>query len=331
MMKKFIRILIGLIILVALFIVVMIGYVQFSWNRTFDAPYPDIEASNDPEIIERGHYLVYGPAHCATCHVPQKNTMAVDEGLVMPLIGGWDEEIPGFGKFRAPNLTPDPETGIGNMTDGQLARAIRYSVRHDGKIIPPFMLFQGMSDEDLTAIISFLRAQEPVKNHVEPSEYSFIAKALVRFGMLKPLGPVSTPPARVEKDSTMVYGDYLANSVGNCRGCHIKMDDKGQQLNADFAGGMYFPPNPFSEGRSFVSPNLTPHETTGILARWTEEMFIARFKGGRVHKGSPMPWGSYSRMDETDMKALYRYLSSLEPVDFAVGKTVYAPGEKLPE
>lgn len=330
-MTKLFKILLWTGVLLIIIIVGLISYIQLSWNKTFDAPYPDIVASNDPVLIERGKYLVYGPAHCATCHVPQKNTMEVDEGLVMPLIGGWDEEIPGFGKFRAPNLTPDPETGIGNMTDAQLARAIRYNVKHDGKIVPPFMLFQGMSDEDLTAVISFLRAQEPVKNHVEPSEYSFIAKALVRFGLLTPLGPISTPPVAIDRDSTAEYGSYLAHSVGNCMGCHIKMDDKGQQLNADFAGGMYFPPNPFSEGRSFISPNLTPHKTTGIMAHWNEEVFITRFKAARVHQGSPMPWGSFSRMDETDMKALYRYLSSLEPVEFAVGKTVYAPGEELPE
>lgn len=89
------------------------------------------------------------------------------------------------------------------MTDAQLARAIRYCVKHDGKLLPPLMVFQGMSDEDLTAVISFLRSQEPVKNKVEPSELSFVAKALVTFGMLKPEGPKTTPPKSIAQDTTI--------------------------------------------------------------------------------------------------------------------------------
>ncbi|MFO7613999.1 MAG: c-type cytochrome [Bacteroidales bacterium] len=330
-MKKFFKILLWTGLVLVLVIVVFFSYVQLSWKKTFDAPYPDIVASDDLVLIERGKYLAYGPAHCAVCHVPFEKSMEVDAGLQMPLIGGWGEEIPGFGRFTAPNLTPDPETGIGNMTDAQLARAIRYNVKHDGRMIPPFMLFQGMSDEDLTAVISFLRSQEPVKNVVEAPHYSFLAKALITFGMFKPLGPKETPPAVVPKDTTALYGEYIARHLGNCLGCHIKLDKQGNQVNADFAGGSIFPPNPFSDGYAYVSPNLTPHATTGIMAHWSEEAFIHRFKSGRIHKGSVMSWGCYSRMDEADLKALYRYLKSLEPVEFAVGKTVYAPGEELPK
>jgi hypothetical protein len=193
------------------------------------------------------------------------------------------------------------------------------------------MLFQGMSDEDLTAIISFLRSQEPVKHKVEPSDLSFIAKALVTFGMLKPEGPKNTPPKAVKKEATAEYGKYLADDIGNCRGCHIAMNSKGQRIGADFSGGGIFPPNAFSDGYGFVSPNLTPHPTTGVMTEWDEEFFVDRFKGGRLHKGSPMPWGLFSHIDETDLKALYQYLHSLDPVENKIAKTVYSPGEKLPE
>jgi len=319
------------VLVIVLVVVTLIGYVQLSWNKTFEAPYPDITASKDPVMIERGRYLAFGWSHCAACHVPADKLRDIDNGLQMPLIGGWDEYIAGFGTFRAPNLTPDPETGIGNMTDAELARAIRHCVKHDGKILPPFMLFQGLSDEDLTAVISFLRSQEPVKNKVGPSDYSFVAKALIKFGMLKPLGPKSPPPKSIPQDTTIEYGKYLANNVGNCLGCHVKIDAAGKQVNADFAGGGVFPPTEFSKGYSFVSPNLTPHKTTGVIAEWDEETFIDRFLGGRLYEGSPMPWGMFSRMSESDLKALYRYLHTLEPVEFAVEKTVYAPGEELPE
>jgi len=330
-MKKFFKILMCGCIVLVLIIVALITYIQLSWNKSFDAPYPDITASSDPVLIERGKYLAYGPSHCASCHVPMDKIPEVDNGLQIPLSGGWEEAFPGFGTFRAPNLTPDPETGIGKLTDAQLARTIRYGVKSDGHLLAPFMEFQEMSDEDLTAVISFLRSQEPVKHTVDPSELGFVAKALVTFGLMQPKGPKNTPPKSLSRDSTVAYGKYIANNIGNCRGCHIKMDDQGRQLGADFAGGGIFLPGALSEGFAFISPNLTPDKATGIMAAWDEAFFIDRFRGGRLHKGSPMPWGLYSRMDEVDLKALYRYLHSLEPVENKIEKTVYAPGEKLPE
>jgi mono/diheme cytochrome c family protein len=330
-MKKLFKILIWFISGLVLVIIVLIGYVQLNWNKKFDAPYPAITASTDTLLIERGKYLAFGPAHCAICHMPMDKIREVDNGLQIPLSGGWEESIPGFGKFRAPNLTPDPETGIGKLTDEEIARTVRYGVKSNGHLLAPFMEFQGMSDEDLKSVISFLRSQQPVKHKVEPSELSFVAKALVAFGLLKPEGPKSTPPNSVKRDSTAVYGKYLANNVGNCRSCHIAMDNKGRQVGADFAGGQIFTPGAFSDGYTFVSPNLTPDKTTGAIALWDENTFVRRFRGGRVYSGSPMPWGVFSRMDETDLKAIYRYLHSLDPVEHKVGKTVYAPGEQLPK
>lgn len=329
-MKKFLKGLLWFAIVTVSVIVIVIIYVQLSWNKSFDAPYPDIKASSDPVVIERGRYLAYGPSHCASCHTPMDKVIEVDNGLQIPLSGGWQEEFPGFGTFRAPNITPDPETGIGKISDKALARAIRYGVNHEGGMLAPFMEYHGMSDEDLTAVISFLRSQDPVNHKVEPSEYGFVVKALITFGMMKPSGPKTTPPVSVPPDSSAAYGKYLANHVGNCRGCHIAMDDKGNQLNADFAGGGIFPPNPFSKGYGFVSPNLTPDRATGAIADWSEQQFVERFQGGRLHEGSPMPWGMYSRMSVNDIKAIYQYLHSLKPVEYKVEKTVYSPGEEMP-
>lgn len=329
-MKKLFKILGWGILGIIIIIVGLYGYVQLTWNKTFEAPYPEIQASSDPVVIERGKYLAFGLAHCAACHVPMDKVMAVENGQQFPLSGGWEETVPGLGTFRAPNLTPDPETGIGNMTDAQLARAIRYGVKHDNKFLVPFMVFQGMSDEDLTAVISFLRSQEPVKNQVPPSDFTFLAKALVSFGVLKPEGPKSTPPASITPDTTAVYGKYLAENVGNCLGCHIARDETGRQVNADFAGGGIFPPNAFSNGYAFISPNITPDKSTGVIATWTQQMFVDRFQGGRLHEGSPMPWGMYSTVHENDLKALYQYLHSIEPVENPVPQTVFAPGETFP-
>lgn len=326
-MKIFLRILAGLAVL----IVGLLVFILLTWNKEYDAPTPDITASADSAIIARGKYLAFGPAHCATCHVPMDKIVEVENGLEMPLSGGWELDIPP-GVFRAPNITPDMETGIGKLTDGQIARALRYGVKHDNTVLMPFMEFQEMSDEDLQAIISFLRSQEPVKHEVKPSEPSFLGKALAAFGLIKPEGPKQTPPKSLTKEPTAEYGKYLSNNVGSCLGCHTERDMKtGEYIGQPYGGGMKFGPDAFSGGYAFISQNITADPETGKLAEWNEDAFVTRFQSGRLVQGSPMPWGSYSRMDIDDMKALYRYLITVPPVSRKIEQTTFAPGEKMPE
>lgn len=312
-------------------VVIFVLYVNLAWNKTYDAPYPEITVSTDSTVIEHGKHLVYGAAHCASCHVPADKQADVEAGKKVPLSGGWQLHIPP-GTLKAPNLTPHPINGIGRLSDGEIARTMRNAVGSDGRVIFPLMPFQNMSDEDVSAIISFLRSQEPVDHKVERSEYSFLGKALLTFGMIKPEGPTDTPPVSVTKDSTIEYGKYLANSVANCAGCHTNRDlMTGAFVGERFAGGMNMPPEEASGGYGFITPNLTPHAETGVIAKWSEDTFVKRFQAGRVVATSPMPWGSFSTMDEVELKALYRYLNSLEPVENSIPKTVFGPGEAIPE
>jgi hypothetical protein len=107
----------------------------------------------------------------------------------------------------------------------------------------------------------------------------------------------------------------------------------GEYAGPRYAGGfvMHAEIDPAMEGYVFLTPNLTPDPETGVMVKWDEETFITRFKHGRTQPGSPMPWESYAMMSEMELKALYRYLTSLEPQKSAITKTVYAPGEELPE
>ena len=322
-----------LLVFVAAVIIILLIYITASWNKDFDAPYPDITASTDSAVIARGAYLAYGPGHCAYCHIPAEKLPLVAAGEHVPLSGGWEMDIPP-GIFRAPNITPDPETGIGELSDQELARSLRYMVKHNNKFMLPVMEFTEMSDEDIRAIISFLRSQPPVRNAVPPSEYKFLGKALLAFGLLKPQGPKKTPPVAVPVDSTASYGSYIANNVANCLGCHTPRDLKtGAFTGPVFSGGFLMPAeyDPEMEGYSFVTPNLTPDPKTGVMVNWDEKTFIERFQFGRLQPGSPMPWEAFALMNETELKALYRYLKSLEPQKSKVVKTVYAPGEELPE
>jgi mono/diheme cytochrome c family protein len=255
----------------------------------------------------------------------------VENGLEIPLSGGWELTIP-IGTFRAPNLTPDKETGIGNLTDAEIARTLRHSVGSDGRYILEFMPFQDISDTDMTAIISFLRSQPAIKHPVKRSKYNFFGKAIFTLMNVQPLGPKGTPPATIAQEATPAYGKYLVYSVANCYGCHTERNlQTGEFVGKDLAGGMLFEPDVFSEGYAYMSPNLTPDTKTGITALWSEEAFVNRFRTGRVHQGSPMPWGAFSRMDETDIRAIYNYLQSLEPVERRIEQIVFAPGEPLPK
>ncbi len=330
-MKKIITILKWTAIVLVLIICGFYTFVQLSWNKKFEAPYPAIKASSDSTIIARGRYLAYGPAHCGTCHVPMDKIMDVENGdITQPLSGGWTLSIPP-GTFRAPNLTPDMETGIGTLTDADIARTLRHMVGSDGRCIFPFMPFAELSDEDLTAVISFLRSQPAVKHEVKRSELTFLGKVIMALGMIKPEGTKGTPPKSVSIDSTAEYGKYLANYVANCVGCHTKRDMKtGKFIGKPFAGGMIFGPDEFTNGRTFRSPNLTPDANTGILYHWDEATFLKRFHSGRVHAGTPMPWGSFGRINDTELKAIYKYLKSLDPVPNKIEKVVYEAGEKLP-
>lgn len=325
------------ILYILLFIVIVIAglfvYVQTSWDKNFEAPYPEISASTDSAVIARGQYLAFGPGHCAYCHIPADKLKDVAAGRVVPLSGGWEMAIPP-GTFRAPNITPDMETGIGSFTDAELARTLRHMVKHNNKFMLPVMEFTEMSDEDITAVISFLRTQEPVKNAVPPSEFSFLGKALLAFGAIKPQGPKKTPPVSVPVDSTASYGSYLANNVANCVGCHTARDMKtGAFTGPAFAGGFAMPAeyDPEMAGYMFLSPNLTPDPETGVIALWDEETFVERFQYGRLQPGSPMPWEAFAMMNEMELKALFRYFNSLEPQVSSVTKTVFEPGEELPE
>lgn len=274
-------------------------------DRTFEAPYPDIQASKDPAVIERGRYLVTGPANCVSCHAA-----VGDHGEEPHLVGGLAFELP-IGTVYARNITPDHETGIGRYTDPEIARALRYGVHPSGRAMLPFMPFHDMTDEDLTAVISYLRSRPPIDHAVPPHDINFLGRAVKAF-LLEPTGPSKPVRARIERGPTIEYGEYLATTVADCSGCHTKRSERtGKPIGVAFAGGQPVESHT-APGTKFVTPNLTPDPKTGHIYAWSEDVFVARFKNA-VPTASPMPWDNFRKMSEDDLRALYRYLRSLPP------------------
>jgi mono/diheme cytochrome c family protein len=297
---------------VTLFVSGCVALTAARQDRTFDAPKPDLHASRDPAVIARGSYLVNGAAHCADCHAAPEREADVLRGEEVPLSGGRAFHLP-VGTFHVPNLSPDPETGIGRYSDEELARALRYDVHPTGRVMLPFMPFNDLADDDLTAIISYLRAQPPVPHAVPGHEVNAAGK-LVKAWVIEPRGPEETPKKTMKPEPTAAYGDYLANHVGNCVGCHTKVNMRTGKLEGPKFGGGAIHESTKDPKRKFVSPNLTPDPTSGWITDWSEDMFVARMHAGRVHDGSPMPWPSFEKMTDDDLRAIYRYLRSLPPM-----------------
>jgi len=280
-------------------------------HMTYDAPYPNIKASTDTAIIAKGRHIVLGPGHCVDCHSPVRNVDSVLKlGQDPALSGGMPFKLP-FGTVFTRNLTSDATTGIGRYTDGEIARVLRHSVKANGEMVLPFMPFQNMSDEDLTAVISYLRSTKPVKNNVPDHDWNVMGNFIKAF-LLKPVGPSERIKEVVAADTTANYGRHLVMAVANCNECHTKRNGIGDYVGAPLAGGTTFE----EKGKpTLVSPNLTPDPETGRITNWSQEAFIKRFRMGKLIPYSHMPWESYGRMNDTELKAIYNYLRSLKPVN----------------
>ena len=303
-----------------------------TWDRSYDdVQIPDVRASTDPAVIARGEYLVYGPAHCVECHAKSfEEFQKVANNQKVPLQGGTRFAAPPLGAIYSKNLTPDKETGIGRYSDGQIARMMRYNVRPNGRAsVGPMMPFHNMSDEDMIAIISFLRAQPPVRNQVPDNEWTFAGKVIKSVSStFKPRRDVNPPKTAPEEKPTVQRGEYLARYVANCVGCHTPLDDTTfEPSGPEFSGGEEMEPMPMpgaDKDTWFRTPNITPMKGSALLKFPDRATFVARFKvGGRQHAGTPMPWEAYAKMSAEDVGALYEFLHSLPASEGPAGEPTF--------
>jgi mono/diheme cytochrome c family protein len=303
-MKKFIRIIKWTGLALLLIIAAITIAVPLRQNLKYDAPYPNISASADSAVIARGRHLVISSAHCLDCHGNGNKDSILASGKDVDLSGGYTFELP-LGKIYARNITPDKETGIGNLTDKEIARALRYGVHADGTPLFDFMPFHNTSDEDLTAIISYLRSRPAVKHKVPEHQLNAMGKAVKAF-VIKPVGPSEEVPVSVKPDSTAKYGAYIVNNVANCKGCHTQRDISGKFTGPLLAGGHAFG----DPGLELAPPNLTTDSSSRIF-NWTQKDFMNRFRQGKLIPYSHMPWSSYSRMTDLELVAIYKYLKTV--------------------
>ena len=305
-------------------IVVGAVFVSARQNLRFDdTPYPDVAASTDSAVVERGRYIVRVAAPCAGCHGDPSQRAAYARGADVPLVGGVLFDIPP-GQFYTRNLTSDAETGLGNVPDKAIARALRFGVGHDGRALLPFMEMQGLADDDLRAVVSYLRTQPAVRNPVPPHHYNLLGKIVRATVVSKPVGPSSPPPAQAPRGASVETGHYLVESVALCWSCHTDRSQMTGALTGPRFGGTTGFKESDDHTRTWSPPNITSDPETGRLGKMSEDQFVARFRQGRLIPGSPMPWQAFSRMSEEDLRAIYRYLRSVPAVKRDVGPPVVA-------
>jgi len=259
--------------------------------------------------LERGKYLMDSIVACGNCHVQrgEKGRPLPEKGLSGGML--FDEEP--F-KAYAPNITPDRETGIGKWTDAQLAKAIREGIRPDGSVIGPpmpMMFYRGLADDDLRAIVAYLRAQPPVKNAVPKSQY--------RIKLPPSYGPEVKSVRAPSRQDQVKYGEYLAGPLGHCMDCHTPWVKGVPDMSKAGAGG-----NPFRGPWGVaVARNLTPHETG--LKDWTDAEIERAVRHGVRKDGTPlkppMAYDWYRNISDADMRALIAYLRSLRPLPLGGG------------
>ena len=274
----------------ALALALVAGRVELNRNRTiaFD-PHP-FSIPNDAASIEEGRRQVQVKA-CTDCH-----------GADM---GGFTfvNEAP-VGTFSGSNLTPGRGSRVAGYRDIDWIRAIRYGIGADGRplIMMPSGDFHGMSNEDLGAMIAYLKTLPPVDRESLTQKVGPVSRVLYSLGQMPLLFPHehidlnAEPVEKVLAGETAEYGQYLAQG---CVGCH----------GPGFSGG----PIPGVPPSWPHARNLTP---SGSFAQWSFADFEKVLTKGITPDGRQinpqfMPWKAMAAMTPTELKALYLFLKTL--------------------
>jgi len=177
----------------------------------------------------------------------------------------------------------------------------------------PWEHYGKMDQEDIYSIIAYVRSLEAIPSEIPASKADFPMNLIMRT--LPHDGEPTRLPSTTDE---LTYGEYMTNAAG-CYDCHTP-SIKGQFIEGmGFAGGMEFN-LPAGITRS---SNITPDETD--IGDWTVDEFVQRFKAfdrqdlERIDFSkdfqTPMPWSMYAGMSEDDLRAIFKYLKSLDPIE----------------
>lgn len=261
-----------------------------------------VTVARRPELQAEGKRLTM--LMCGSCHYDAKTKS---------LTGKRMKDAPGIvGKVYSANLTNDPSTGIFHYSDEELKVLFRTGISREGKLMP-YMLRPNLADEDIAAIITFLRSDDalvaPKPNTMGKTRYTPIGK----FGIsrTKPL-PYADQPVPKPAADTLALGKYLVDNLG-CYHCHSKsflaLDYQSPERSKGYmAGGNRMKG---ADGKTIRTPALTFHDAG--LKGWTEKDLILLLRQGvtpdKKVVRSPMP--IFPELTDAEIVSVYRYLRQL--------------------
>jgi mono/diheme cytochrome c family protein len=269
--------------------------------------------AQDQALLERGKYLVNGPVACGNCHNSRDDKMAFIPGK--EFAGGFHIVEEGVFDAHAANITPDPDTGIGTWTDEEIITAIREGKTPDGRIIfPPMAVptYNAMSDDDVKAIVAYLRTVPAVHNEVPESKYMIPQQAMP---------PAKGDPAPPASDK-VAYGGYIVNALAHCFECHTPFTPEGvPDMTKIGAGGFSITLGP---DMVVVTANITSDAETGI-GNWSDDDIKKAITDGvrpdGTHLAPPMPYGFFKTMTAEDLDAVVAYLRTIPAISNKVERT----------
>jgi mono/diheme cytochrome c family protein len=325
--QKALKIVVGLVAVVVTVAGIAVGALAVKRPAQRPASLETVERT--PERLARGTYLVEHVTHCLGCH----SGLDFDRFGLPPKAGQlgqggfpFDDKFGVPGMVAAQNITPDPEFGIGNWTDGEVLRAFREGVdKHGDALFPmmPYGYYHAMSDEDARSVLVFLRSLAPVHHEVPKKHIAFPVNLLIKSAPQPLDAPVHTPD---DVTDHLAYGKYLV-TLASCRECHTPHDDHGQLLpGRDFSGGWKMSlASPDGKVTHVTPPNITPHPDA-YFGTATKEMWIGRVRafagmeGDNIPKAPPgrntsMAWTAFAGMTDRDLGAIYDYLKTVPPIE----------------
>lgn len=203
--------------------------------------------------IQRGAYLI-NAGGCISCHEGQEGG-GLSGGMAL---------ASDFGTFYAPNITPDPETGIGQWQGSDFLLALQHGRGPQGRFyFPafPYRAYAGMTDQDVLDIGAYLLAQDPVVNRVPSHETPLWLQRwmLAGWNFMADLAGEAAPV--ISDDEDLLRGAYLARNLGHCGECHTPRNGLGiPLLDQEFAGAT-------------LGESLAEAIDAEALANWSAEDF----------------------------------------------------------
>jgi mono/diheme cytochrome c family protein len=221
----------------------------------------DAELPTGPEAIAHGKYI-FNAGGCGGCHQP--------EGTTAP-VGGYEIKVekPFPSTFHVPNITPDPETGIGGWTGKDFLHALKHGRKPNGGFyFPafPYRSYKDMTDKDVLDVGAYLMSLPPVKHAVPAHEIpAWQFRWMMSGWNIMANVMEGKEPAIPADDAQIKRGAYLARALGHCGECHTPRNGLGiMQRSQEYAG----------------IKDIAPDINAAGVGHWTADDFVAFLQFG---------------------------------------------------